>query len=163
MPPERAAHLRRHGPPRHQTKPGRMSGVEMLQPKAVLSNRPRVNWLASGMGFLLVRAAARGRAQGLRRDDGRMRGWPMKAGSEGRCVDRATGRVLAWKPAGRTAISGQLGPGCARRLPAGACRRDRNAPRSRVCEPRRGSRRTENRLSPAHRLASSTAECRPGP
>jgi len=34
----------------------------------------RMNWLASGMGFLLVRAAARDRAQGLRRAGSRMRG-----------------------------------------------------------------------------------------
>ena len=31
----------------------------------VLSNRPRVNWLASGMGLLLVRAAARTGAWGV--------------------------------------------------------------------------------------------------
>ena len=80
-----------------------------------------MNWLASGMGFLLVRAAARDRAQGLRRVGGRMRGWPMKAGSEGRCVDRATGRVLAWKPGRpnrylRSAAAGLCPPAAGRGL-----------------------------------------------
>ena len=47
------------------TRTGSAFGVSMVQPNVVLSNRPRVNWLASGMGVLLVRAAARTGARGV--------------------------------------------------------------------------------------------------